>query len=64
MSTRGTNHFKSFDAALRYYKDYGFDKEKIQQKINEKEIIIGKPKIKKGELFIHKEEGRYFIKED
>ncbi len=39
----GTEHFTSLGAAVRYYKDYGYDRTDVQQKINNGEIQIGKP---------------------
>ena len=66
MKTRtGTSYFKSFDAAFRYYKDYGFNYGDVQRKIQDGEIHIGKPTLKPNQkLVLNTEEGRYFIEED
>ncbi len=48
-TTYGTSHFTSLSAAVRYYKDYGYDKADVQRKIREGEIHIGKPTVKVGE---------------
>lgn len=40
----GTSYFTSLGAAVRYYKDYGYDRTDVQQKINNGEIHIGKPR--------------------
>ncbi len=45
----GTSYFKSFRAAVRYYKPYGFDAEAVQQKLDEGEIHIGEPPTKQGD---------------
>lgn len=47
--TYGTSNFVSLSAAVRYYKDYGYDKADVQRKIREGEIHIGKPSLKPGE---------------
>lgn len=48
-TTYGTSYFVSMSAAVRYYKDYGDDKEDVQRKIREGSIHIGKPPLKPGE---------------
>lgn len=48
-STYGTSYFVSLSAAVRYYKDYGDDREDVQRKIREGSIHIGKPPLKPGE---------------
>lgn len=61
-TTTGTNHFSSFYKAAAYYAPYGLTSEDVFQKIQNKEIFVGKPEIKEGQkLYLNKEEGRYFI---
>ena len=58
----GTAYFKSFNAAYAYYKPYGFNKVDVQLKLKEKEIFVGKPKLKEDEfLSANTSEGRYII---
>lgn len=47
----GTSHFVSRSAAMRYYKDYGYDdvKSAVDSKIRDGEIHIGKPSLKAGQ---------------
>jgi hypothetical protein len=60
MHIIGTAHFVSRKAAIRYYKDYGFDATDIDRKIRKHEIYIGKPIIVHGEeVFIRY--GRYHV---
>lgn len=55
----GTNHFSSYYRAATYY---GLPSKEVLEKIQNKEIVIGKPEIKEGQkLYLNKEEGRYFI---
>ena len=62
MTMMGTNHFVSIEKARDYYFSQGYDEESFQQKLNEKEIVIGKPELKEGEvLMVNPYEGRYFI---
>jgi hypothetical protein len=64
MGTRyGTSHFKSFEAAFQYYKDYGYVYGDVQRKIQDGEIHIGKPTLKPGERCSLNDEGRYVIEE-
>lgn len=48
-STYGTSYFVSLAAAVRYYRDYGYDKRGVQRKIAEGEIHVGKPPLKSGD---------------
>lgn len=60
----GTNHFFSRRSAILYYSDYEENPEKIvDAKIAAGEIVIGEPRLNKGEsLICNFKEGRYFIK--
>lgn len=58
----GTNCFITRKSAVLYYRNYGDNSKAVDQKIKEKEIIIGKPALKAGEkLITDMNEGRYFI---
>lgn len=60
----GTSHFISLNTAIRYYEQIGEDITAVKNKIKEKSIHIGPPKLKKGqELIRNIQEGRYFIEE-
>lgn len=61
---RGTNHFMSFDAACRYYQEYGLEPGDVQGKILDGDIQIGEPRLPDhARLMLHPGEGRYFIEE-
>ena len=49
MTQVGTSYFKDFNAACRYYKDYGLESGDVSDKIYLGEIHIGKPDLKPGE---------------
>lgn len=57
----GTSYFESFRAAVSYYKDYGFSRAQVQDKLQNREIYIGKPEVQKGERLALNEERRYVI---
>ncbi len=63
--TTGTAHFPSTNAALRYYQtcispDYRASD--IVEKIKQKEIFIGRPKVDAGfTVILHPDEERYYI---
>lgn len=61
MKTRiGTSYFISKKAAIRYFKDYGYDAKAVEQKFERGEIHVGKPIITEFErLEIIPNEGRY-----
>lgn len=63
MTTRvGTPNFVDFDAAVAYYKPYGFDAKSVDRKLREGEIHIGAPRIMPGQkLTVIPGEGRYQI---
>lgn len=64
MTHYGTSHFVSKQAAVRYYRPYGYDEptKAVERKIAEGEISIGAPVPKVGEsVYLNAEEGRYFI---
>lgn len=48
----GTHHFINEDAAVRYYKPYGFDRQDVQRKAVEGEIAYGKPTVRPGERIV------------
>jgi hypothetical protein len=48
--TTGTCYFPSFLSACNYFKPYGFDSHGVSRKIRLKEIFIGKPEIKDGQV--------------
>lgn len=61
---RGTNHFISFDAACRYYQEYGLEPSDVRDKLEDGDIQIGKPLLPDhARLMLHPDEGRYFIEE-
>lgn len=62
----GTPYFVSRDAAIKYYRGYGFDNvgAAVERKIQEKEIYIGKPPTKSGDSLLLVDDGtRYAIDE-
>ncbi len=60
----GTCHFVSLDAAIKYYSDYGINRDEVISKWKNMEILIGPPIAKAGQkILIKKEEGRYFIED-
>lgn len=62
MTTIGTSYFVSFDAAVKYYRDYEeFPASAVATKLEEGDIHIGKPPIKPGEKLSLNSEGRYVI---
>jgi len=63
----GTSHFVSRGAAIRYYRDYGYDDTAaaVDRKIREGEIHIGKPALKPGQRLTTVDGGkRYAISEN
>ncbi len=62
MARYGTSHFTSLVAAIRYYKDYGYDnaKEAVKRKIREGEIHIGRPKLKAGQSLATTDGGKRY----
>ncbi|OYV38946.1 MAG: hypothetical protein B7Z80_08705 [Rhodospirillales bacterium 20-64-7] len=62
----GTSHFESKDAAISYYRPYGYSNtaQAVERKLADGEIHIGKPEAKPGQtVTLNREEGRYFIEE-
>jgi hypothetical protein len=57
----GTSHFVSFEKAVSYYRDYGFDAADVRRKIDTGEIHVGKPTVKGGEVVSINSEGRYMV---
>tara|TARA_B100000809_G_scaffold254265_1_gene291255 strand:+ start:624 stop:833 length:210 start_codon:yes stop_codon:yes gene_type:complete len=45
----GTSHFYNLDAAVTYYKPYGFDAPEVRRKLADGEIHIGPPPAAEGE---------------
>jgi len=60
----GTAHFVSIDAANKYYSEYGYTPDDVQQKLDAYEIFIGEPPVKIGEILRVNNEGRYVITYD
>lgn len=59
----GTNHFDSINSAVRYYGIQGESKKEVLQRIEDKEIIIGRPEEKPGQKISIDKTGRYWIHE-
>jgi hypothetical protein len=62
--TIGTNHFATKKAALKYYQqqcDGLATMSDIEDMIRANEIVIGKPKVNKGESLRLNDEKRYLI---
>ena len=60
----GTSYFINQAAAIRYYRDQGYDADAIGQKFADGEIHTGKPPVKSGQrVLLDRTEGRYFIEE-
>ena len=58
----GTAHFVDWQAAVRYYAPYGYDRAAVRRKIEEGEIHLGRPPLKEGERLTIIDEGtRYAI---
>jgi hypothetical protein len=57
----GTSHFTSFETAVAYYKDYGFDASDVRRKLDDGEIHIGKPTTTDNQKLKVNDEGRYVI---
>lgn len=65
MITVGTSHFKSRNAARRYYEPYGYDAAAVDRKIADGEIHLGPPILKPGESLSLIDDGtRYAIKSE
>jgi hypothetical protein len=54
----GTNHFRSTQDAVNYYKPYAYDHTDVKHKIEDKEIMIGRP----GGCCSIDKDGRYWAK--
>lgn len=62
MTSIGTNHFTNLQAAYRYYSILGFNNKDVLQKLADKEIEIGPPKIQLGQKWrVNLKEQRYEI---
>lgn len=58
----GTSYFMNWASAVRYYKDYGYDRNEVDSMIAEGQIHLGKPLLKPGEILeVIEREGRYAI---
>lgn len=55
-----TKNFVSKESAKSYFSEIGYNKEEVEQKIENKTIIIGEPNLNPGEKLVS-DEGRYFI---
>ena len=56
----GTFNFESLEAAVAYYKPYGFLEEDVLDKLNAGEIIIGKPNVP-SDVVVYLDNGRYIL---
>ena len=62
MKTRiGTCHFRTFYDAVDYYRDYGWTRNEVLNKVDDKEIYIGPPSVNAGESLGLDSDNRYFI---
>lgn len=61
MHMIGTPYFKSRKAAIRYYKDYGFNAQDVERKLTEGEIYIGFPPYVQANETVFVIDGRYHI---
>jgi hypothetical protein len=57
----GTNYFITYTSARNYYATLGFNRGDVDNKINEREIFIGRPKLKSNESLMVDEDGRFWI---
>lgn len=66
MTITGTNHFVTYGAALRYYRDYEDDaKAAVTRKLLDHDIRLGPPELHPGQTLITVDSGlRYAIQED
>ena len=66
MTITGTNHFVTYGAALRYYRDYEDDTTAaVSRKLFDQEIRLGPPELQPGQTLITVDNGlRYAIQED
>jgi hypothetical protein len=64
MTIIGTNHFVDRKAANKYYTQYGHTVTDVAVMIECKQIVLGKPKITKGQKLLIVDGGtRYAIQE-
>lgn len=59
---KATNNFVSETAARVHFNEKGFDAKEVANKIINREITIGLPKLAPGQKLISRE-GRFFIQE-
>lgn len=59
----GTCYFVGIKQALRYYDKQGDGDKTVQQKLNEKSIFFGPPKVIEGQKLSIDSDGRYWIEE-
>ena len=68
VTTWGTCHFPSTNAAVRYYQsaiDPSYTVAQILEKVKSKEIIIGRPTTKQNQIvLLHPKEERYYVQEN
>lgn len=62
----GTAHFISRDAAIRYYREYGYDDTaaEVDRKLADGEIYIGPPELKPGQRLARIDAGTRYAIED
>lgn len=58
----GTAHFTSAVSAYNYYADYNYTIRDVIEKINDREIFIGRPITHPGQSLVIRD-GRYFVVE-
>lgn len=65
MIVIGTSYFLNRYRANKYYNQYGYSAQDVEDKIEKGEIFIGKPPLNPGEvLILNPKEGRYFIQRE
>jgi hypothetical protein len=58
----GTAYFTSHEAAIRYYRPYGYDAASVARKLAEGDIHVGKPSLSLGDRLVIIDDGaRYGI---
>lgn len=64
MTIIGTSHYRSLQAAISYYLNYGYTRDDVADKVVSGEITIGEPKLKPGQrLVLLDNRARYGIEE-
>jgi hypothetical protein len=63
MTTVGTANFMSRRHAIKYYKDHECDLKEVNRKLDDGEIIIGRPARELGTLITVDVDGRYHLRD-